>query len=163
MRNPPSGCPCQLLHFDGLEDEESGDLVMPGGSSRRDAQTGAMRGRGGRSVLRRRRPPDTITLRTAAPADRGEPHQFAALTAREDEVAPRANPLRAIAIRPQVALPARRALLTSASLADAHLPTVTRHPAVPMVTRPADRHMPTPGWFSRSSVSTATLGRSARA
>ena len=53
-------------------------------------------------------------------------------------MAPRAGPLRAIAIRPQVALPACRALLTSASLTDAHLPTVTRHPAVPMVTRPAD-------------------------
>lgn len=64
-------------------------------------------------------------------------------------MAPRAGPLRAIAIRPQVALPACRALLTLASLADAHLPTVTTHPAVPMVTRPADRHMPTPGWLSR--------------
>jgi hypothetical protein len=54
-------------------------------------------------------------------------------------VAPRADPLRAIAIRPQVALPASWALLTSASLTDAHPPTVTSHPAAPMVTRPADR------------------------
>ena len=91
------------------------------------------------ACLPRRRSPDTISQRTAAPAYRGEPRQFAALTAREDEVAPRADPLRAIAIRPQVALPASRALLTSASLTDAHLPTVTSHPAVPMVTRPADR------------------------
>ena len=97
------------------------------------------------ACLPRRRSPDTISQRTAAPADRREPRQFAALTAREDEVAPRAGPLRAIAIRPQVALPACRALLTPASLTDAHLPTVTRHPAVPMGTRPADRHMPTPG------------------
>jgi len=49
-------------------------------------------------------------------------------------VAPGAGPLRAIAIRPQVALPARRALLPSASRTDAHLPTVTRPPAVPVVT-----------------------------
>jgi hypothetical protein len=63
-------------------------------------------------------------------------------------VAPKADPLRAIAIRPQVALPASWALLTSASLTDAHPPTVTSHPAAPMVTRPADRHMPTPGWFT---------------
>jgi len=52
-------------------------------------------------------------------------------------VAPGAGPLRAIAIRPQVALPARRALLPSASRTDAHLPTVTRPPAVPVVTRQA--------------------------
>ena len=90
------------------------------------------------ACLPRRRAPDTISQRTAAPATGGSPRQFAALTAREDEVAPRAGPLRAIAIWPQVALPACRALLTSASLTDAHLPTVTRHPAVPMVTRPAD-------------------------
>ena len=88
-------------------------------------------------ALPRRRPPATISQRAAAPADRGEPGQFAALTAREDEVAPRAGPLRAIAIRPQVAPPARRALLTSASLTDSHQPTVIRHPAAPMVTRPA--------------------------
>jgi hypothetical protein len=115
------------------------------------------------ACLPRRRSPDTISQRTAAPAGRGEPRQFAALTAREDEVAPRAGPLRAIAMRPQVALPACRALLTSASLTDAHLPTVTSHPAVPMVTRPADRHMPTPGWFTGSPVGTSTLGPSARA
>jgi hypothetical protein len=96
--------------------------------------------------LPRRRSPDTISRPPTAPADRREPSQFTALTARKDEVAPRAGPLRAIAERPQVALPARRALLTSASLTGAHLPTVTRHPAVPMVTRPAGRHMPAPGW-----------------
>src|SRR5215831_10100978 len=111
------------------------------------------------ACLPRRRSPDAISQRTAAPASRGESRQFAALAAREDEMAPRADPLRAIAIRPQVALPACRALLTPASLADAHLLTVTRHPAAPMVTRPADRHMPAPGRFSKSSVSTSTLRR----
>ena len=50
-------------------------------------------------------------------------------------MAPGAGPLRAIAIRPQVALPARRALLPSASRTDAHLPTVTRPPAGAVVTR----------------------------
>jgi hypothetical protein len=61
------------------------------------------------------------------PAGRGEPGQFAALTAREYaltareyEVAPGAGPLRAIAVRPQVALPASRALV-AAGLIDAHL------------------------------------------
>ena len=72
-------------------------------------------------------------------------------------MAPGADPLRAIAIRPQVALPACGALLTRASLADAHLSTVARHPAVRVVTRPAGRHMPAPGWFSKSPVSTLTL------
>ena len=51
----------------------------------------------------------------------GEPSQFATLTAREDEVAPGAGPLRAIAIRPQVAFPASRALVASASLTAVHL------------------------------------------
>ena len=54
------------------------------------------------------------------PAGRREPGQFAALTAREYEVAPGAGPLRAIAVRPQVALPANRALV-AAGLIDAHL------------------------------------------
>src|SRR5262249_59047168 len=75
--------------------------------------------------LPRRRPPGSVGQRFAAPVGRGEASQFATLTAREDEVAPGAGTLRAIAIRPQVALPARRALLTSASLTNAHLPTVT--------------------------------------
>jgi len=114
------------------------------------------------AYLPRRRPSGTISQRTAAPAGCGEPGQFAALTAREDEVAPRADPLGAIAVRLQVGLPACRALLTPASLADAHLPTVARHSAAPMVTRPSGRHLPTPGWFSRPSASTSTLGRSAR-
>jgi hypothetical protein len=55
------------------------------------------------------------------PAGRGEPGQFAALTAREHEVAAGAGPLRAIAVRPQVALPASRALVATAGLIDAHL------------------------------------------
>ena len=94
------------------------------------------------ACLLRRRSPDSISGRTGASVGRGEPSQFAALTAREDEVAPRAGPLRAIAIWPQVALPARRARLTSASPTGTHLPTVTRHPAMPAVTRPAGRPMP---------------------
>ena len=118
-----------------LQYQQSSDLVMPDGNSWRDTQTGAVRGNGGWACLPRRRSSGTISQPPAAPVGREEPSQFAAITTREDEVAPRAGPLRAIAIRPQVALPARRALLPSASPTDAHLPTVTRHPAVPTVTR----------------------------
>src|SRR5690348_2426041 len=98
--------------------------------------------------LPRRRPPGTVGRCAAAPVGRREPSQFAALAAREKEVAPGTGPLRAIAIRAQVAVPARRALLTTASLTDAHPPTVTRQPAAPMATRlPAAtcRHPGPPG------------------
>jgi hypothetical protein len=74
-------------------------------------------------------------------------------------VAPRAGPLRAVAIRPQVALPARRALLSSASLTDAHLPTVTRHPRRADGDTPGRPPHAAPGWPSRSPVSTSTLSR----
>lgn len=40
----------QFPHFDGMEGLRVRHLVMPGGSSRRDTQTGAMRGSGGCGV-----------------------------------------------------------------------------------------------------------------
>ena len=64
--------------------------------------------------------PGAVGQRAAAPVGRRVPGQFAAFTAREDEVAPGAGPARAIAVRPQVTLPASGALVTSASLSRAH-------------------------------------------
>jgi hypothetical protein len=71
--------------------------------------------------LARPRLPGAVHQCAAAPVGCGEPGQFAALTAREDEVAPGAGPLRAIAVRPQVARPASRALVAAASLSSPHL------------------------------------------
>jgi len=56
--------------------------------------------------LARSRLPSAIGQCAAAPVGRREPGQFAALAAREDEVAPGAGPLRTIAVRPHAALPA---------------------------------------------------------
>ena len=76
------------------------------------------------------------------PVGRGEPGQFATLTAGEDEVALGAGPLRAIAVRPQVALPAGGALVAAAGLTVAHLayrsPAASRHGR----DTPAGGHMP---------------------
>ena len=55
---------------------------------------------------------------------------------REHEVAPGTGPLRAVAIRSQVALPASRALVTSATLTDAHL----AHCASYLMMRPPSAH-----------------------
>jgi len=59
-------------------------------------------------------------------APRGE---LAAFTARHDEVTPGAGPLRAIPVRPQVALPTLRALLAARPLTKTHRYTVARHRA----------------------------------
>jgi hypothetical protein len=54
--------------------------------------------------LRRRRLPGAVGYRTTVPVGCEDPGQFAALTARQDEVTPRAGPLRAVAVWPQVGL-----------------------------------------------------------
>jgi hypothetical protein len=57
-----------------------------------------------------------------------------ALTARDDEVTARADPLGAVSVRPQVSLRALRALLVR-GMATAHAPTVARHLPPSAVTR----------------------------
>lgn len=65
----------------------------------------------------------------------GNSGQFAALTARQDEVTPRAGPLRAITVWPQVGLPASRALVASASMKTPHLTHGNPPSVVPAGTR----------------------------
>ena len=78
--------------------------------------------------LTRRRLPGAVGYRTTVPVGSGNSGQFAALTAGQDEVALRAGPLRAIAVWPQVGLPASRALVASTSLKIAHLTHRSRRP-----------------------------------
>jgi len=88
---------------------------------------------------------DRPTLSTAAPVrrrrspshvGRGPDGELAAFTARHDEVTPGAGPLRPIPVRPQVALPALRALLDARPLTETHQHTVTRHRAGFTLPRP---------------------------
>ena len=64
--------------------------------------------------------------RSLSQCGRGPRGEVAPLTARHDEVTPGTGPLRAIPVRPQVALPALRALLTAHPLTKTHQHTVTR-------------------------------------
>src|SRR6516164_5423798 len=66
--------------------------------------------------------------------------QLASLTARHDEITAGAGPLRAIAVRLQVTLPALRTLLAPGALAKTHQHTVTRDRAG--VTMPARSRQP---------------------
>src|SRR5690242_7532902 len=71
-------------------------------------------------------PPRVRRRRSLSQCGRGPRGELAPLTARHDEVTPGAGPLRAIPIRPQVALPALRALLDVRPLTKTHQNTVTR-------------------------------------
>ena len=73
------------------------------------------------------RPPRVRRPRSPPQVGRGPRGEVAAFTARHDEVTPGAGPLRAIPVRPQVALPALRALLAARPLTKTHQYTVTRH------------------------------------
>src|SRR5262249_6947705 len=83
-----------------------------------------------------RRPRGTRGRQAALPARHGRRGKFAALAARHHEVTPRAGPLGAVPVRPQVTVPTLRALLAPGNLADAHPPTVTWRSAVVRVPRP---------------------------
>jgi hypothetical protein len=72
------------------------------------------------------RPPWIRRRRSSSQVGPGLGCQLASLTARQDEITAGAGPLRAIAVRLQVALPALRALLAPGAFARTHQHTVTR-------------------------------------
>jgi hypothetical protein len=72
------------------------------------------------------RPPLIRWRRSWSQTGPGLGGQLASLTARHDEITAGAGPLRAIAVRPQVTVPALRALLAPGALAKTHQHTVTK-------------------------------------
>ena len=111
-----------------------GDSASPGSSSgtwarkhmtTRDLGPQRSAGTGLPGALR----PHVRRRRTPSQCDRGPRGELATLTARHDEMTAGAGPLRAIPVRPQVALPALRALLAPRPLTKTHQHTVTIHRA----------------------------------